>query len=49
MTRGGRNFTILPLRREGKEVGLIHLVVGEGIVVDFTLLRECLVPLVMKF
>ena len=51
VTRNERTFTTLLLKKEGRRSGLIHLMMGKDASeeVDYTVVRECLVPLLMKY
>lgn len=48
ITRNGKTFTILPLKKNAEVVGMIHCdSIREG-GIDYNVVCECLVPLIMK-
>jgi hypothetical protein len=48
VTRSGRTFAILPLKKEGRNMGLIHCMVATDQKIDYAVVSECLVPLLLK-
>jgi len=48
INRNHRSFMVMPLKREGNNIGLIHCVVGDE-EVSTEVVKDCLVPLLMKY